>query len=97
MARLAVVSMTEFENTRSRRQQKVSRQDIDTHLRNCPKCEADFHGVITMHKNDDRLAREIIEAMEIEEGADDCISTASVSLTNKEKLLLHNAAPGPCG
>lgn len=43
-----------------------------------------------------RLSAPVVD-MEIEEGADDCISTASVSLTNKEKLLLRNVAPGPCG
>lgn len=83
------------------REHKASTKNVPSghwamHLRDFPKCEVDCHGVITMHKNNDRLARKIIEAMEIEEGVDDCVSTVSVALTDKEKLL-RTIAPGPRG
>lgn len=54
-------------------------------------------GVITLHKDNDRLAREVIEAMEIEEGADNCVTIASVALIDKEKLFLRTVAPRPRG
>lgn len=45
-----------------------------------------------MSKNRDRLARDVIEAMQIEENANECVSAASVVLTDKEQLSLRTVA-----
>ena len=61
---------------------------LSAHCRTCG-CSPSFNNISirTRHKN--AFAREILEAMAIEESADECVSMPSVTVSTKEKHFLR--------
>lgn len=66
---------------------------LAAHCRTC-LCTAELDNLHIMGHHRNRVAREVLEALAIDEGDDKCVSIPSLTLQAKEKLFLHGTLRG---